>query len=321
VVHAITGRPPFEGSRVWEILDEKLGRGLALDPSISPESAGLLAAMTATDPNQRPMTYDDLIARIDQLPALREEYRTPRGALATVSRRYRNWFHSKWRILAAASTAAAVLIAALVLGNDLWASRHSRDENERPTRYVSTSDHRSLFDGLSLREWLPPATGGTWELGTDEESEPILTGMGYTRRTFAPLENYRLTLGVDVHEAAMTEIHFAIPSAAPNAGERLVIQVSRSGGAVLGIRDGDRGEFQPQGDAIPFPSPAWLKDRKPYLEVRIERTGPKWTAWFNGQRVGSHQDDRQPKASELRINATGGTARVNSVFLTALKVQ
>jgi hypothetical protein len=227
--------------------------------------------------------------------------------------------HSNWRILAAASTAAAVIAAALVVGNNLWASRHSSDDDERPVRYVSTSDHRSLFDGLSLLEWLPPATGGTWELGAVGESEPILSGMGFTRRTFAPLENYRLTLGVDVHEAATTEIHFAIPSAAPNTGERLVVQVSRSGGAVLGVREGDRGTFQPGGDAIPFPSPAWLKGRKPYLEVRIERTGPTWTAWFNGQRVGSAHDDGQPKASELRINATGGSARVNTVFLTALK--
>ena len=135
-----------------------------------------------------------------------------------------------------------------------WASRHSRDEDERPIRYVSTSDHRSLFDGLSLREWLPPATGGTWELGTDEESEPILTGMGFTRRTFAPPECYRLTLGVDVHEAATTEVHFGIPSAAPNAGERFVVQISRSGGAAVG---------SPRGGSWPVSS-AWRKCPLPF---------------------------------------------------------
>lgn len=320
VVQAITGHPPFEGARVWEILGRKLGGGPQLDRSIAQESAQLLAAMTAVDPNDRPATYDELIARIDQLPAMRNESHSLPAA-ATLQSPIGARFSWKWRKRVVVPAALAVAVLAALLGRDLWASRGTHHDDHRPARYASVGLPQSLLDGVSLRNWLPPASGGIWQLTADEDSEPVLMGVGFTRRTFAPVESYRLTLGVDVHESARTEVHFAIPAVSPDTGKRLVLQISRSGGAILGTREGDKGVFRPRSAPIPFPPPAWFKDRKPYLEVRVEQTGRTWTVWFNGQRVGSEDMDAWPTASELRVSADGGQARINSVFITTLKAQ
>jgi len=325
VVHAITGRPPFRGGRGWETLEPMTGSGLLLDPPISPESARLLVAMMAEEPKDRPSSHDDLIRCIDRLPVVRDGDRPALVAPATIQSVFRRMLTRTWPlpvvVPAAAAAAAAVIAAVAVLGDNPRTGRRSHPTDGIAVRYLSTGDHLSLFDGATLRDWLPPASGGVWRVATDEEFEPVLIGTGFTRRAFPRFENYRLTLGVDVHEAAATEVHFAIPAAAPDSGLRFVIQVSRTGGAVFGVREGDKDEFQPRGNPVPFPPPAWFQDRKPYLEVRVERTGTNWAVWFNGQPAGRGDDDGRPKSPELRVRATGGRARINSVFLTALKAQ
>lgn len=310
VAHALAGRPPFDGPTVWDVMEQKLGGDPRLDPTISAESAELIRAMMAADPNDRPATYEELVARIDRLPALRDD-----SPPAPPLRRQ----FGKWRRLGVASaTLGAVAVGAFLAGGRGRGEHAPQPGRDAATRYVSAGDHRSLFDGESLGRWLPPASGGVWRAATDEEPDPVLTGVGFTRRTFPPAENYRLALGLDVHEATAAEIHFAIPADAPDTGPRLVLRVSRADGATLGTRDGDRGAFRPRGGPVPFPPPAWFRDRRPYLEVRAERKGGTWEAWFSGQLVGSADDDGRPKAPELRLHAEGGPARVNSVVLTTL---
>jgi hypothetical protein len=136
-----------------------------------------------------------------------------------------------------------------------------------------------------------------------------------------PHDDYRVTIGLDVYEAAAAEVHFAMAAGPQSPSRRLVVRLSRDRGAVLGIRDGDRGALRELGHSVPFPSPSWFRDRRPYLEVRIERTGQLWAAWFHGELVGRVTDDGTRKAPEIRLLAENGRARVDSVVLEPLHPQ
>jgi hypothetical protein len=84
--------------------------------------------------------------------------------------------------------------------------------------------------------------------------------------------------------------------------------------------EGDGGGFRPLAPTVPFPPEKWFKDRSPYPEVRFERVAGGWRAWFNGTEVGRVADDGASKTGELRLNAVGWAARVDSVVLEPLKV-
>jgi len=302
VYHALTGHRPFDGSTPWDVLARKLTPLPRLGPAVSPGTADLVAAMTAPDPADRVATYDELIARIDRLtaggvtadPAPR---RSPRGRW---SRRRRAW---------AAAAAGVVALGGLTVG-----LRPSPDRS--PPLYVSTGAQLALFDGKA--GWLPPAAGGTWQVDADDEGAVVLSGTGYTRRAFTATGDYRVTVGLDVFQAAAAEIHFALPARGADAARRLVLRVTRDGGAVLGTRDGDRGAFRAAGAPVPFPPAARFADRGRYLEVQLERTDGGWTAWFNRSAAGRVSDVGTPEATEIRLYAEDGRARVDSVVLEQL---
>src|SRR5437899_12261508 len=115
-----------------------------------------------------------------------------------------------------------------------------------------------------------------WQVETDDEKTTVLAGTGFTRRSFVPPDDYRLTIGLDVHTASEAEVHFALPEASPDAGRRFVLQVSKERGAVFGRKDGDKGLFQAFSKPIPFPPAAWFEGKRPYLEVRFQRAGGAW---------------------------------------------
>jgi hypothetical protein len=220
-----------------------------------------------------------------------------------------------WLILA---TVIAALLAVAIAPILFPPVRQIEREIEPLTAFSTTGDHSSLFDGETLTDWLP--SGGVWQIGADDEGDAVLTGSGFIRRRFAALDDYRVTIGLDVHEAVAAEVHFAIPLAAPESRERLVLRVTKSGGAIFGTRHGDKGVFMPQGEAVPYPPPTWFEGRKRYLEVRLQRAGHFWSAWFNGQSVGSATDDGTDKPPEIRLSADGGRARINTVELTQIRV-
>jgi hypothetical protein len=62
-----------------------------------------------------------------------------------------------------------------------------------------------------------------------------------------------------------------------------------------------------------------LRDHSPYLEVKFERAGGQWMAWFQKRTVGNANDDGTPKLSEFRIGAEDGKARIDSVMFNKLK--
>jgi hypothetical protein len=95
------------------------------------------------------------------------------------------------------------------------------------------------------------------------------------------------------------------------------VRVTRTG-AVFGTKDGDRGPVRQLGPTVAFPPADWFDGRRPYLEVRVERAGGAWSAWFNGTLAGRAADEAVT-AAEVRLNAEGGPARVDSVLLEPLE--
>ena len=130
---------------------------------------------------------------------------------------------------------------------------------------------------------------------------------------FETADNYRITFGLDVHDADAAEVHFGLR---PD-GRRCVLQVARTG-VVFGMKDSDKAALRPLGNSIPFPPEKWFKDRRPYPEVQIERTAGTWAVRFNGVEAWRVADDAAPKVAEIRLNAENGAARVDSVIMETL---
>jgi serine/threonine protein kinase len=320
VFHALTGRPPFEGATVWALMEQKLLHAPRLGDGVSAQSAELIAAMMAPDPDDRIETYGELIERIDRIATPSGVSMAPPGPdpvaasvrTAPAPRDRRPW---AW------AAAAGLLVAASIgvgVSKSWWPRPPASPATRASGRYTSVGPQQALYDGESIAGWLPPASGGAWQVEPDDEGAVVFTGTGFVRRSVPHFEDYRVTMGLDVHRAAAAEVHFAIPARTPT-GDRLALRVSRTGGAVLGTRAGDRGEFRPLREPVLFPSPGWFDGRRPYLEVRFARAGGVWAVWFNGAEAGRLADDGVPKAAEVRLYAEGGPARVDSVVLEKLE--
>jgi serine/threonine protein kinase len=324
VFHTLMGRPPFPGPTTWDLMLQKLDHRLQFDAKLSPESVDLLAAMMAPEPKNRIGNYDELLARIERLPVVQgldlwRRAGTNQAGRPTLRLRTGRLIRQRWGWL----TAASVLgVAGAGLGLGLWGDRRPDARAEAASvQYHSDGPPIALFEGKSssMSAWLPPASGGRWSTETDDEHLPVLAGTGFTRRAFTAVEKYRITIGLDIHQATAAEVHFAIPVTAPEKERRFVLRVTRAEGAVFGTREGDKGTFHPEASPLPFPS-SWLDEgRRPYLEVKFERAGGQWTAWFHGREVGQASDDGQPKLPEFRIGTEGGKVRIAEAFFRKLK--
>jgi len=308
VYHALAGKPPFQGATIWKLMANKLEHPTPSWPAVSRGSVALLSAMMAPDPRQRIGTYEELIDRIERLTqTLGSVAPAPRPTRWACEVPVRRW----WPMIAAAGALAAA-------GVTIGLSMKPVYPPAAATRYVSRGNQEALFDSQTMTGWLPPAAGGFWHIDADDEKTIVLTGTGFTRRSFLPSDDYRVTIGLDIHTASEAEVHVALPEAASDAGRRFVLRVSKTDGATFGTKDGDQGTFEPLGKSVPFPSAAWFEGRRPYLEVRFQRAGGAWSVWFNGALTGRALDDDLSKRAELRLFAVGGQARVDSVILERL---
>jgi hypothetical protein len=170
-----------------------------------------------------------------------------------------------------------------------------------------------------MSAWLPPASGGSSRTETDEENLPVLTLKGFIRRAISPVEDYRITISIDIYQATAAEIHFAIPIKGAEKERRSVLRITREEGAVFGNRNGDKGAFHPESSPIPFPATRRDESRRPYLEVIVERAGGRWVAKLQGKEVGQASDDGNPKLPEFRVGTEGGEIRIETVTFEKLK--
>lgn len=350
VYHALSGEVPFPGTTAWDVMLQKAqGEPPRLGPPVSEESAELVAAMMAPNPDDRVSGYDELIARIDALPVMQGLMPTagsvdlppprrpkPTGLVSTaffapppggrIPREPGAATTWRWKRLAVGGFAAVLLIVAAIGALAIGGSDgDSRTANPQAPRYQSTKYDEHLFQGQSALGW-PGIRGGAVTLEQDDEATPVLTVARGVRRSFAPVPNFRLTLGIDLYQATEADITACIPAgpdlrSSDENAPRLILRVNRQTGAVFGTKAGEHGEFTPlaNASAVPFPTPAELEARRPYLAAQLVRIGDVWEAWFHGRKVGTAADDGRPKLPELQVIADG-PVRLDMALIEGLAV-
>jgi eukaryotic-like serine/threonine-protein kinase len=307
IFHALAGQPPFEGPTIGDLMGQKVQRSPRLGPPVSAESADLVAAMMAIDPDKRISSYEELLARIDNLPAmqgvnLRPEPLRPAPKKGPQRRPF------------AAAFCAILLCGAITAGTVFspWRGTAHRLEasGEGADSFVTTGKSEQLFDGKSLLLWIPVG-GQPWTIGRDDDMAPVLTGKGGVRRPFSPdLPDFRVVLGVDLFQARACEI--SIEDAGSEGRARLSLNVSREAGAVAGRWIGNRERFEPIGEGVPFPTEEELEGKAPYLEVRFERALDRLSVLFRGRKVASQADHSMWKKAIVRIDAEQGAIWLDS---------
>jgi eukaryotic-like serine/threonine-protein kinase len=314
IYHALTGHPPHGGASSWDVMVEKLERAPEFGSDISSESAALIRAMMEVDPANRVGAYGELINRIDSLQFKRGTFHVEHGG----EREQTRAVGTKRRLGRRLALAVALMAAIAGVFRLGWLpAGQATQAHER--EFMSTGNQFFLFDQQSLQGWRPTVDGGMWSIEKDKEGVSVLAGTGFVRREFTPLQDYRLTVGLDVHEADAVELHFAIPQHPTESAGRLVLHVSRKNGALLGIRKGARGAFSALGGPVPFPLADWFKGRTPYLEVRCVKEGSTWSAWFHGREVGRVDAGQGPHLAEIQICGDSGAARIDSAVLERLE--
>lgn len=302
--HALAGRVPFLEPTIWEMMLAKTRPAPRLKPPIATESIELVAAMMAGNPADRPASYEELIARIDELDCLREVASAPSDVLrrppAPAPRK-------KWPLFAA--VVAAVVLVAATTGFLLM------DHGETPpppssVRYVASGTSIQLYIAKSV----PPWQGTGLAIVEDADQNPVLTGKGTIRRMFDPVPHFRITLGLDMQTAKSLDVVFILPVA--DAAPRTVLRIVPGGEVVMGTRSGDT--FTATGEAIRYPTAEQLDGKGPYREVKFEKVGGVWRVFFEGQPVGSVPDDGTPKQPEFQLRTEGGPIRILSAGLEEL---
>jgi serine/threonine protein kinase len=344
VYHALTGHPPFDGRTVWEVMQQKSGPAPHLAPPVSAATADLVAAMMAADAAARPADYADLIARIDALPFLEGPYScsvlptvsgripavlpptgspvpalVPPPALPPPARRRGRWVYG---VAAVLLVGAAVGIAAVSGAFNRPVTQMKApdvpDPSTKRATYV-TGEQRLLYVSESLMGWTPD--GGFWEIEQDKEMTQVIAGKGGVVRALSPPPNFRVTLSLDPQQASTVEVVVAVTGGPPASETRWLVRVDQKDGVAFGKRVG-AGAFEPVGAVVPLPTPKELADesRRPYLEIRYERSGGTLAAWFRGHSIG-RTPDAGLRTTEFRLHATGGPVRIDYAALDELVEQ
>jgi hypothetical protein len=287
--YALSGSSPFPAADIWDVMARKGDPLPPLPAGVGSESAALVAVMTDPDPGRRVGSYDDLFARIDQLTCLKG------SRLVRIPAPERPQTRLGWLVVALLAAVGAFQVA-------LW-----RGFPTAPVRYVQGDYAENLFVGKGVDGWLGP--GVRQEAGEDGEGNAVLVGRGRFVRGFAPLDDFRLTVGLDLSEATAVEVAVATGGEPP-----FVTLVSRDKGVQAGTFVGDG--FTPLGPAVPYP--ARSEDRLPYYELRYERTGGVWRAYFENRELTVASDAGRSPRAEVRFATEGGAVRINSAVVENL---
>lgn len=208
---------------------------------------------------------------------------------------------------------ALLVIAVAVAAAWQWFGKTPHD---RPAaKYASTGRQEALFDGKTMLGW-NPVVGRAWTIEQDEEKQPVLQGKGGVVRRFRPYSDYRVVVGIDLFQA--TAIELVVAEAESGVPERWSMRITRQEGAILGKRVGEHGHFEPLGQAIPFPTTDELDGKRPYLEIRHERTAAGLSIFFQGRPVGLLPANGLLTPPEIRLIIEGGPVRIDSAMMDEL---
>ena len=175
---------------------------------------------------------------------------------------------------------------------------------------VPTGRAQTLFGGTLGVGW--QSLRGRLQIAKDIEKTTVIAVQGVVRRALPDFANYALSVGADLHQATVIELHFGLAAYAPAppspGSPRHILRVSRDEGIRLGRRVNDDAPFEPLSAAVAIPKPEARGDGVPYHELRVERQGRWWYAYLNRQYVGAVRDGGGKRATEFRLLVEGGTA-------------
>ncbi|QDU31445.1 Serine/threonine-protein kinase PrkC [Anatilimnocola aggregata] len=351
--HLLSGLPPLSGIELTRLLSLKLqGKSESLRttrPDISPTSAELVDRLMAYDPKKRPQDYGTLIDEIDELIGQQsltgsrrilastqistvpitskpDPNRTTRQSVRPVDhdsptleipaahpRFSRRWWYAAIAVVVmlAASGAAAIRYFNLPGAPDLV-----------PGGMFSELS----FEGSSYQEWKRPF-GSLWVPARNKDGEEVLEGDGTVVRNFSDLakatpgglQNYRLEMVVELHDASAIEVHFDFPpkddSGRPASKEnrRVVLRVSREG-SQLGTKTGDQQGWHPLSPLVKL-----NKTRNNKHELSLERHTHGWYAFVDDKIVGFAFAREGRDEHEFRLITEDGSAWFSDFFVLELR--
>jgi serine/threonine protein kinase len=346
VEYMLTGRVPFAGKNLSQIVGEKLGGGgpalRDLQPGLSAATYDLAATMTARRPSDRVGDYTQLIAKIDALlPVVQAtgvllpvNLARPSGSatdilpqaetrdalpatevhLATTSgpanARRRQWW-----------TAGIVAFFVVAAAIGAWRQRSRPQAPPAAPQRVAMVEagwRQLLFDGESMRDWR--TVSGRWGVPV---GEPVIEGQdGAIARTLfkreagevLPLRYYRLVAFVELRDAQSAELHFGFAPVEGRNGLRYVVRIFGTQ-VELGERGGDDAPFHGIEPAHPLSGEAGAQHV--FLAERLP------TGWFvtvddvSLKALPLHHEFELP---EFRLAAQGSAAWFSDIEVAELRV-
>jgi serine/threonine protein kinase len=349
VFQMLSGKPPFDGSNLTQIMAGKLAGRLTpleeLRPGLSPGTYELLDRMMAQSADDRPGSYPELIALIDELcsnlfgDTTTSASSAPTAALATSRRAavsantdtdatgstteaglYDDQgtaaARSNRRILLVAGVAALVAAA----GGAWWFIQSQKNiaPPVRPSK-VKMNDlgpSLRLFNGSNIAGW--QQRSGNWivppQTATLEGTNGLLVKPLFKKVDGQPkpIELYRLIIFVDRAEAESAEIQFGFTPNEQRNGPRYVLHFAEEGISV-GERASDRADFEPLGTNPPAPVNS-------EVAVIIEQQPSGWFLSINERPLAALPRRPNGELPEIRLATKGGPARFSEITLTELAV-
>jgi serine/threonine protein kinase len=342
VYQMLSGKPPFSGSNLTQIMAGKLaGRLTPLEeqrPGLSPGTYELLDRMMAQSADDRPSSYPELISLIDDLsPNIFGDTTTaaPTAAFA-VPKRASSPVNEDTDIAdsktesgfapaddnAAGSSRRNFLIAGglgllAAAGGAWWFSKSgSSSAQARPSKIKMKDLGPSLrlFNGRNIAGW--QQRSGNWivppQSATLEGTDGLLVHPLFKKVDGKPkpIELFRLIVFLDRAEAESAEIQFGFALNDQRNGPRYVLQLAEDGFKV-GERATDNADFTPLGERPPTPI-------KGETAAIIEQQPNGWFILINERPLAALPRRPNGELPEIRLATTGGPARFSEITITEL---
>ncbi|QDU10425.1 serine/threonine-protein kinase [Gimesia aquarii] len=314
--HMLTGRPPFDGNTIPQIIAQKLnGEATSLSAGphvISEQTTQLVKDMLALKPEERLDDYNCLIDRIDaalqERPTLQAGIGSSTDTVTTILERSHLQSQAmttevdqpvtsnrKRRYI---MTATLSIIVLLLLGLLFFYPK----QPEAPLRSMIPSGwSEPLFNGQTLGA-LP--SSGSWTVDKDDEGAIVIAGTnGMIRRPLLrnnlPLENYKLLLFVRLNKASAVQLHFGIEQDQKGKGPYSVLRITPEQVILTEHRS-------PSAESS---TPHTIQNAADqYHVIELEYQHGHWWVFFDDQLVGTVNTQQKPILPEVRLSVEGGPA-------------
>lgn len=345
VFQMLSGKPPFDGSNLTQIMAGKLAGRLTpleeLRPGLSPGTYELLDRMMAQSAEDRPESYTELLSLIDSLyPDLFGDTTTaassaPTTALATAQRaassananavgsRTESGFADAQSATDTTSNRRQILVKGFAgvasAGGAAWWFLQSQKNAAPPVRLskIRMKDlgpSLRLFNGANTAGW--QQRSGNWIVPPQsamlEGTNGLLVKPLFKKGDGQPqaIELYRLIVFVDRAEAESAEVQFGFAPHEQRNGPRYVLHFTKEGISV-GERASDGDDFRPLGNN----PPAQFNGEAAAI---IERQPGGWFLSINERPLAALPRRPNGELPEIRLATKGGPARFSEITLTEL---